>query len=76
VKFVTPRPYADPEAAARKLMALAFAYDSPMPPRGDIEVLNYPFIDQLVGAVADYSAGMKLLPRSEVARNAPQRRPR
>ena len=29
-KFVTSRPYADPEAACRKIMELAFAFTSPL----------------------------------------------
>jgi len=46
-KFIEPRPYADPEAAARKLMELADAVKPVQDGRIHVEKLNGPFLFHL-----------------------------
>jgi hypothetical protein len=60
VKFVTDRPFADPEAAARKLMELAFAFEPIQEGRIYIEKINGPFLFELKGTPAEYRAGLDL----------------
>jgi hypothetical protein len=59
-KFVQPLPYADPEAAARKLIELAHAFAPIQDGRIYIDAINGPFLFQNRGAPAEYSAGLKL----------------
>ena len=59
-KFVQPRPYADPEAAARKLLELANAVEPIQDGRIHIELINGPFLFQHKGTPAEYKAGLKL----------------
>jgi len=47
MNFIEPRPLADPDAAARKLMELANAFDPVQNGRIYIEKINGPFIYQL-----------------------------
>jgi hypothetical protein len=54
MKFVADRPFADPEAAARKLMELANAVEPVQDGRIHIEKINGPFIYQLKGTPAEY----------------------
>jgi hypothetical protein len=49
MKFVEPRPFADPEAAARKLVELANAFEPVQDGRIYIEKINEPFLYQLRG---------------------------
>ena len=58
VKFVTDRPFADPEAAARKLLELANAFEPIQDGRIYIEKINGPFLFELKGTPAEYEAGL------------------
>jgi len=58
VKFVNVRPFADPEAAARKLIELANAFEPIQDGRIYIEKINGPFLFQLKGTPAEYQAGL------------------
>jgi hypothetical protein len=58
VKFVTDRPFADPDAAARKLIELANAFEPVQDGRIYIEKINGPFLSQLKGTPAEYKAGL------------------
>jgi hypothetical protein len=60
MKYVEPRPFADPNAAARKLMELANAVEPVQDGRIYIEKINGPFIYQLKGTPAEYKAGLDL----------------
>jgi hypothetical protein len=60
MKFVEPRPFADPEAAARKLLELANAFEPIQDGRIYIEKINGPFIFELKGTPAEYKAGLDL----------------
>jgi hypothetical protein len=46
MKFVTPRPFADPAAAARKLLEIANTTEAPRDGRIHIEKINAPFLKQ------------------------------
>jgi len=59
-KFVQPRRYADPEAAARKIIELANAVEPVQDGRIHIEKINGPFLFQLKGTPAEYKAGLDL----------------
>jgi hypothetical protein len=59
-KFVEPRPYADPEAAARKLLEIANAHEPYMDGRILIEQLNGALLYQHKAAPAEYKAGLNL----------------
>jgi hypothetical protein len=56
MKFVAPRPFADPEVAARKLVELANAFESVQDGRIYIEKINGPFLFELKGTLAEYNA--------------------
>jgi hypothetical protein len=60
VKFVEGRPFADPDTAARKLVALARAFEPVQNDRIYIEKINGPFLFQLKGTPAEYKAGLGL----------------
>jgi len=53
MKFVEPRPFADPDAAARKLAELANAVEPVQDGRIHIEKINGPFLYQLKGTPAE-----------------------
>jgi hypothetical protein len=59
VKQVQPRPYANPEAAARKLLEIAHAFQPIQDGRIYIEVINGPMLFQHKATPAEYSAGLK-----------------
>ncbi len=59
-KFVGERPYADPEAAARKLIEIASTIEAVQDGRIFIEEINAPFLFDLRATPAEYSAGLKL----------------
>jgi len=59
-KFVQPRPFANPEAAARKLMEIANQVEPVQDGRIHIEKINGPFLFQLKGTPAEYKAGLDL----------------
>ncbi len=44
MKYVAPRPFGDPEVAARKLLEIANATEAVMDGRTYIEKLNGPFL--------------------------------
>lgn len=58
MKYVEKRSYADPEAAARKLMELANAVEPVQDGRIYIEKINWPFLSVLKGTPAEYKAGL------------------
>ena len=58
-KFVEPRPYADPEAAAQKLMEIANAVEAVQDGRIFIELINGPFLYEHRGSPAEYGAGLR-----------------
>jgi hypothetical protein len=60
MKLIEARPYIDPEAAARKLLELAHAFEPVQDDRIYIEKINGPFLFQLKGAPAEYKAGLDL----------------
>jgi hypothetical protein len=60
MKFTTDRPYADPEAAARKLIEIANSVEAVQDGRIYIELINGPMLFELKTTPAEYSAGLKL----------------
>jgi hypothetical protein len=60
VKFVEPRPFADPEAAARKLLEIANATEAVQDGRIHIERINGPFMYEHKGSPVEYKAGLDL----------------
>jgi hypothetical protein len=59
VKFATDRPFADPDAAARKLLEIANAAEAGQGGRIAIELANTPFLNA-GGTPAEYRAGLEL----------------
>ncbi len=57
-KYVHPRPYADPDVAARKIVELANGFEPYMDGRLLIERINGPFLFELKGTPAEYKAGL------------------
>jgi len=65
MKFVEPRPYADPEAAACKLLEIANATEAVQDGRTHIERINGPFMYEHKGSPAEYRpASIWRLPRA------------
>jgi hypothetical protein len=60
MKFTTDRPYADPEAAARKLIEIANTVEAVQEGRIHIEKINGPFLYEFKGSPAEYGAGLDL----------------
>jgi hypothetical protein len=60
MKFAEPRPYADPEKAARRIVEIANTIEPVQDGRIHIEKINWPFLFQDKGSPAEYDAGMKL----------------
>jgi hypothetical protein len=60
MKFVEPRPYSDPEAAARKLMEIANSVEPVQDGRIHIELINGPFLFEHKGSPTEYKAGLDL----------------
>ena len=58
MKFVEPHPYADPEAAACKLLEIANATEAVQDGRIHIERINGPFMYEHKGSPAEYKAGL------------------
>jgi hypothetical protein len=58
--FVTTRPYADPEAAARNLIEMANSVEAVQDGRIHIELLNGPMLFEHKATPAEYSAGLEL----------------
>ena len=59
MKFINLRRFADPDAAARKLIKLANAVEPVQDGRVYIEKINGPFLYQLKGTPAEYKAGLE-----------------
>jgi hypothetical protein len=59
MNFAADRPYADPEAAARKLLEIANSVEAIQDGRIHIEKINLPFL-RAGASPAEYSAGLKL----------------
>jgi hypothetical protein len=59
MKLIEP-PFADPDAAARKIIELANAVEPVQDGRIHIEKINGPFLFQLKGTRAEYKAGLDL----------------
>jgi len=53
MKFVQPRPFADPEVAARKIIEIANGVEAAQDGRIHIEKISGPFLYQLKGTPAD-----------------------
>jgi hypothetical protein len=60
MQFTTDRPYADPEAAARKILEIANATPAPQEGRIHIEKINGPMLYEHKATPAEYGAGLKL----------------
>jgi hypothetical protein len=60
MKFAADRPYANPEAAARKLVEIANAVEPVQDGRIFIELINWPFLSEHKGTPAEYKAGLDL----------------
>jgi hypothetical protein len=60
MKLITDRPYADPEAAAHKLIEIANSVEAVQDGRVFIELINGPMLFELKATPAEYSAGLKL----------------
>jgi hypothetical protein len=60
MKFAEPRPYADPEVAARKLIEIANTIEAPQEGRIHIEKLNGPMLYIHKASPAEYKAGLDL----------------
>jgi hypothetical protein len=59
-KYVGDRPFADPEAAARKLLEIASGVEAVQDGRIFIELINGPFLFDLKGTPDEYSAGLRV----------------
>jgi hypothetical protein len=60
MKFAAARPYADPEAAARKLLEIANSVEAVMDGRIYIELINGPMLFEFKATPAEYKAGLDL----------------
>jgi hypothetical protein len=60
-KFTADGPYADPEAAAKRILEIANAIEPAMKGRIYIELVNDPFLFRDGGSAAEYAAGLRLL---------------
>jgi hypothetical protein len=59
MKFIVKRPYADPEAAARKLLEIANSVEAVQDGRIFIERINKPFLSEFKGTPAEYKTGLE-----------------
>jgi hypothetical protein len=60
MKLTATRPYADPEAAVRKLIEIANSVDAVQDGRIHIELINGPMLFEHKASPAEYTAGLKL----------------
>lgn len=60
MKFTSDRPFADPEAAARKLIEIANSVEAIQDGRIHIEKIYGPFLFTHGGSPAEYGAGLTL----------------
>jgi hypothetical protein len=56
MKFAEGRPYAEPEAAGRKLIEIANSVEAVQDGRIHIEKINGPFLFEFKGSPAEYDA--------------------
>lgn len=61
MKLTGDRPYAKPEAAAKRLMEICREVEPVQDGRLHIEKINYPFLFRDKGTAAEYRAGLDLL---------------
>ena len=73
MKFAADRPYADPEAAARKLIEIANSVEPVQDGRIHIELINGPMLFEHKATPAEYSAGLELAIRARLDRDARER---
>jgi hypothetical protein len=59
-KFIGDRPYANPEAAARKLLEIANSVETVQDGRIYIEKVNGPFLFECGGSPTEYGAGLRI----------------
>ncbi|WLB43000.1 hypothetical protein QIH93_20860 [Bradyrhizobium ottawaense] len=59
MKHTEPRPFADPEAAARQLVQLATSIEPVQDGRIHIEKINAPFLFTLKGRGSEFGAGLR-----------------
>ena len=59
MKHADERPYANPEAAARKLVEIATSVEAVQDGRIYIERINAPFLFKLKGSGSEFGAGLK-----------------
>lgn len=59
MKYVPARPFADPEAAARRLMEIVNSVEPVQDSRIHIEKINGPMLFQLKATPAEYKAGLE-----------------
>ncbi len=59
MKYAADRPFADPEAAACKLVEIASGIEPVQDGRIHIEKVNYPFLSKLKGTGPEFGAGIK-----------------
>jgi hypothetical protein len=60
MKFRNDRAYANPEAAARKLVEISNSIEPAQDGRIFIELINWPFLSEHKGSPAEYKAGLEL----------------
>jgi hypothetical protein len=60
MKYASPRPYADPEVAARRLIEIASTVKPVQDGRIYVELINSAFLFKDKGSPPEYGAGMKL----------------
>jgi hypothetical protein len=60
MKFAAGRPYADPEAAARKLIDIANSVEAVQDGQIYIELINAPMLFEHKATPAEYRAGLKM----------------
>jgi hypothetical protein len=60
MKFAADHPYANPEAAMKKLLEYANAFEPVHDGRIYIEKINEPFLFEAKGSPAEYKAGLEL----------------
>jgi hypothetical protein len=60
MKFAEPRPYANPETAARKLIEIANSVEAVQDGRIHIELINAPLLYEHKASPAEYKAGLDL----------------
>jgi hypothetical protein len=60
MKLTADRPYADPEAAARKLIEIANSIEAVQDGRIHIEKINGPFLFEFKGSPQEYGIGLKV----------------